>query len=80
MKEFLIEDFTIENDNSVKIEYYFYSEYKEVTYTNEEVRKVFIYPYEESYDEWLRGYFEVEDCIKLLTYYIREYKDKRRII
>lgn len=76
MKEFLIEDFIIENNNSVRIEYYFYSEFSIITFTEEQIKDVFNTNSNNSWEEWLREEFEVKDCITLLKHYIREYKER----
>lgn len=74
MKEFTIEDFTINNDNSVDIEYYFYSELKQINFTEEQIKVVF-----KNYSkEWLIEEFNQDHCIKLLKHYIREYAEKKR--
>jgi hypothetical protein len=73
-KEFVIEDFTINNDNSIKIEYYFYSQFEIVNYTKEELEEVFG---SEDLDNWLREEFNQDGCITLLKYYIRDYAKKK---
>lgn len=73
MKEFVIEDFVINSDNSIDIEYYFYSELKNINFNKEQIKEVFKgISYERLYEE-----FNQDDCIKLLKYYIREYKEKK---
>jgi hypothetical protein len=77
MKEFLIEDFTVNNDNSVTIEYYFYSEFKEDTFTEDQVSEVF--KLKASY-ELLYEDFDQDHCIALLKHYIRNYAPKKQKI
>lgn len=79
MKEFLIEDFKVNEDSSVSIEYFFYSEAKEDTFTKEQIQEVF--PESKfidiAYNEWLEN-FEIVDCIALLKYFTREYAEKKK--
>lgn len=83
MKEFIIEDFTINNDNSIDIDYYFYSEIKKINFTEEQIREVIDCQNIENLGftltEYLHDIFSEDDCIVLLKYYIREYKDKRKV-
>jgi hypothetical protein len=73
MKEFVIEDFVINSDNSIDIEYYFYSELKNINFNKEQIKEVFKgISYEGLHEE-----FNQDDCIKLLKHHIREYKEKK---
>lgn len=76
MKEFVIEDFTVNSNNSIDIEYYFYSELKNTHYTKEQVYEVF--RDKNIYLLFIDGDFSDIDCIKILKHYTREYVQKKK--
>lgn len=73
MKEFTIEDFTIDFEK-LNIEYYFYSEFKQISFSKEQIIEVFGTTY---LDEWFLSDFNQEDCIKILKYFVRDYAKKK---
>ncbi len=75
MKEFTIEDYTINSDLSVDIQYFFYSEFKEITFTQEQIEEVFEVS---NLHEWLNEDFDQADCKKLLIHFTREYAQSRK--
>ena len=74
MKEFVIEDFTINNDNSIDIEYYFYSEISTISFTQGQIQEVFGLQY--GYDDFIQN-LNQNDCVRLLKYFIRDYAKKK---
>lgn len=82
MKEFTIEDFVVNNDNSVTIDYYFFSNLSNITFTEEELKEVLDYRNVEnlgfSFTEYLHDIFNEDDCIVVLKYYIRDYAPKKQ--
>jgi hypothetical protein len=73
MKEFTIEDYTITNENSVNIDYYFYSKSRFISFTEDQIREALNFSNLLQFEEYLREEFNSDDCEKLLKYYIREY-------
>ena len=73
MKEFTIEDFTINSDNSVEVDFYFFRKERHLTFNEDQIKEVLKFENSIQLEEYLREEFNSDDCEKILKYYIREY-------